>query len=82
MHVRDALENGASTCIIRTVDTDVVVILIGKFQNLLAPNSSADIWVAFRTGKTFTQYHINIICQSSGPSKITGIPHISQFYWL
>ena len=57
------LENGPGTCIIRTVDTDVVI-LIGKFSSFLSLNSSADIWVAFGTGKNFTNYHINVICQS------------------
>ena len=31
VHLQDALRDGATTCLVRTVDTDVVVILIGKF---------------------------------------------------
>ena len=47
VHLVDALENGCNTCLVRTVDTDVVVIIIGKFHHLLTINPSARIWVAF-----------------------------------
>ena len=32
IHLQDALANGCTTCLVRTVDTDVVVIIIGKFH--------------------------------------------------
>ena len=38
VHLVDALKNGCRTCLIRTVDTDVVVIIIGKFFHLLTLN--------------------------------------------
>ena len=38
----------------RTVDTNVVVILVGKFFYL---NSEANIWVAFGAGKKYTYCH-------------------------
>ena len=31
VHIVNALTNGQSTCLVRTVDTDVVIILVGKF---------------------------------------------------
>ena len=34
LHVQNALQRGCVSCFIRTVDTDVVVILIGKFYHL------------------------------------------------
>lgn len=51
-----AVQNGYTVCLIHTVDTDLIVILIGKFYHLL---SDADIWVAFDTGKNF---NINSAC--------------------
>ena len=36
---------------IRTVDTDVIVILAGMFYDLLVIQPLADIWVAFGVGK-------------------------------
>ncbi len=47
VHIGDALTKGWSTCLVRTVDTDVVVILIGKFFHFKTLNSAANIWVAF-----------------------------------
>ena len=46
VHVRHALERGAESVLVRTVDTDVVVILVGKFHDLLAYNQRAKLWVA------------------------------------
>ena len=37
---------------VRSVDTDVVVILIGVFYERVKTQSSTDIWFAFGTGKT------------------------------
>ncbi len=54
VHLIDALKSGCSSCVVRTVDTDVVVILIGKFHQLLTINPSVSIWVAFGAGKAFT----------------------------
>ncbi|KAG1686778.1 hypothetical protein GQR58_008588 [Nymphon striatum] len=57
IHLQDALQHGATTCLVRTVDTDVIVILIGKFYYLLTICPSAEIWVAFGTGKDFRCKH-------------------------
>ena len=42
VHLSHALLTGA-TGLVRTVDTDVVVILLGKFADLLRVNPAADI---------------------------------------
>ena len=46
VHLGDALKNGCNICVVRTVDTDVVVILIGKLHYLLSINPSVRIRVA------------------------------------
>ena len=53
VHVQDAL----------TVDmpSDVVAILIGKFNSIIDKYPTADIWVAFGTGKGFMYLHIGSI---------------------
>ena len=35
IHLQDALQNKCTNCLVRTFDTDVVVILIGKFHHLI-----------------------------------------------
>ena len=61
-----ALENGQSRVEIRTVDTDVVVLLIGKFFDLQAKYPLVDIWVAFGVGKHFQYIHVNSVCGKLG----------------
>ncbi len=38
---------------VRTVDTDVVVILAGAFHELLVTQPLADIWIAFGRSKNY-----------------------------
>ncbi|KAG0725625.1 hypothetical protein GWK47_038253 [Chionoecetes opilio] len=33
VHLKDALDKGCTNCLVRTVDTDVVAILIGKYHS-------------------------------------------------
>ena len=50
LHVYDSLERGSRKIMIRTVDTDVIVILIGHFYSIVDHYPDADLWVAFGTG--------------------------------
>ena len=74
VHLQDALANGSTTCLVRMVDTDVVVIIIGKFHALPTKHPTADIWIAFGTGKNFTYIHINAICNALGKCKSMSLP--------
>ena len=47
VHLQDALNNGTTTCLVHTVNTDVVVIIVGKLHTLLNDHPSADVWIAF-----------------------------------
>ena len=53
VHVLHALQQGLKTVQVRTVDTDVIVVLAGQFHDLLVIQPLADIWVAFGMGKNF-----------------------------
>ena len=53
LHVQHALQTGARSLLVRTVDTDVVVILVGKYHDLVADYQDAEIWVAFGMGRNF-----------------------------
>ena len=69
IHLQDAIQNSCTKCLMRTVDTDVVVILIGKFHHLLTLSQDVNIWVAFGTGKNFTYYNVNAIYEDLGTEK-------------
>ncbi len=74
VHVRHALEGGAESVLVRTVDTDVVVILIGKLHDLLAYNQNANVWVAFGMGHHFSFISVNRICSTLGESRSRALP--------
>ena len=47
VHLQDALDTG--TCWVHTVNTDMVIIIIGKFHALTVNHLAADIWIVFGT---------------------------------
>ena len=78
-HIRHALEQGAETVLVRTVDTDVVVILVGLFFDLITIQPSCDFWIAFGMGKNYRLYHINSICESLGEPQSRALPVFHAF---
>lgn len=79
VHLKDALEKGARKVCIRTVDTDVIIIIAGIFFELQEIYPDMDIWVAFGMGKNFHYFHMNNICQSLGKEKCQGLPFFHAF---
>ncbi len=66
VHGANALSKGQSTCLVCTVDTDVVVILVGKFYYLTTLNSNATRYLGcFRLKKKLFYWHINTICHKA-----------------
>ena len=74
VHLQDALDTGSTMCFLCTVDTGVLVIVIGKFHELLANHPAADMWMAFGKGKHFKYIHINTICNALGRDKSIALP--------
>ena len=74
-----ALEHGAETLLVRTVDTDVVVILVGLFFDLVTIQLSCDFWIAFGMGKNYRLYHINSICESLEEPRSRALPVFHAF---
>ncbi|KAG1681445.1 hypothetical protein GQR58_011837 [Nymphon striatum] len=74
--VHEACGHGGETAtekksdLVRTVDTDLIVILIGKFYDIHEKHPEADIWTPFGMGRHFLLIHINNICTSLGERKI------------
>ena len=58
IHLLDVLGNGCTNCLVCTVDTDVLVILLGKFHHLVALCQDVNVWIAFGSGKNYTHYHL------------------------
>ncbi|KAG1676996.1 hypothetical protein GQR58_014039 [Nymphon striatum] len=74
------LKKGARTILVRTVDTDVIVILVGLFFNFLSAYHDIDLWVAFGMGKHFQYYSIKTVCQNLGaPNNSKALPIFHVF---
>ena len=65
LHAADAAKSGFQKIMIRTVDTDVVVIAISAFQDL----EVTELWVAFGTGKHLRYVPVHIIANAMGKEK-------------
>ena len=87
--IASAFRRGAITADLRTVDSDVVIIAICIFNQLLAINPAANLWVTLGTGDNVRNYHINSIVANLGPDKsialalvstLTGCDTTSCFY--
>ena len=74
VHVIDSLEKEFNKILIHTVDTDIIVILMGYFHSIRENYQAADIWVAFSTGKSFSHYHINYLCRLLGREQSCCLP--------
>ena len=79
LHLLDAIINGCHRFIIRTVDTDVVVIIVGKFHHLKSHCEDVDIWVAFGIGKHFSYIYINALYEDLGQEKSLALPVFHSF---
>ena len=62
VHVIHVLEQGEKTILIRTVDTDVVAILVVAYYTMVTVQPNVVIWVAFEAGRhyRFLFYQCNL----------------------
>jgi len=77
-HVKDAMNSGYKDAIIRTVDTDVVVLAVAYFQDL---ENIGNLWIAFGTGKDFRYIPVHELARSIGSDRfaMSGCDTTSQF---
>src|ERR1700759_5566651 len=70
LHACDASRHGMKPVMIRTVDTDVVVISVSCMDGL----NLQSLWIAFGTGKQFRYISIHELSRSLGPQKARALP--------
>lgn len=75
VHVADAIKMGFQKILVRTVDTDVVVLAVAVLSEL----GSAELWIAFGTGKNFRYIPAHEISASLGPQKSVVLPVFHAF---
>ena len=69
VHILHARKQGSKSVLVRTVDTDVIVILVGQFHYFTRTQPWVDVWVAFGMGRNYRYYGINSISANLGPEK-------------
>ena len=83
VHLQDAIANGEPvTALIRTVDTDVVVILIGKFFNLKRINKTCKYGLLLGWVRVFSlpQYQWDMC--GSRRAEVTCSTNVSRLLWM
>jgi len=76
LHVAHAANSGHAKVMIRTVDTDVVVIAIGCFHRL---SNISELWLAFGTGKNFRYISIHGIVKALGEERASSLLFFHAF---
>ncbi len=70
LHLADAVDKGFLKILLRTVDSDVVVLCVA----VVAKISVRELWIAFGTGKHFRYIAAHEIAASLGPNKSQVLP--------
>ncbi len=65
VHMADALDESLRTILIRTVDTDVVVLAVAA----VVQTEVTELWIAFGTGSNFRYIPVHSIAAALGPDK-------------
>ena len=79
VHILHAIQQGDKKIMVQTVDTDVLVILIGQLFYLQQPCSVIDLWIAFGVGKDYCFYSINHITLNIGERTCKALPMFHGF---
>lgn len=74
VHVANAIDEGHTSVMIRTVDSDVVVIAVS-----VASKTGIDIWIAFGTGNSFRYISAHGIANSLGDDMARALPFFHAF---
>jgi len=79
VHILNALQQGARTIQVKTVDTDIVVILLGQFHLFSSTRSDLELWVACDSGKDFREFSINYLYAKLGASICRALPVLHAY---
>jgi len=75
LHVEHAGRHGLKRVMIRTMDTDVLVLAIGTYSKL----SLEELWVSFGTGKCLKYFSVHTIATRLGDDRARALPGFHAF---
>ena len=76
LHIADIVSNGRTRIVVRTVDSDVLVLCIAYFFQI--PNIS-ELWVAFGAGKNYRFVPAHEIAKTMGRGRSLALPGFHAF---
>ena len=79
VHLFHSVRRGNKKILIRTVDTVVLVILLGEFDKVSEICPDLDLWIALGMGKDFAFYSINTIYNGNSAKKAQSLPVFHAF---
>lgn len=79
VHAVDAVRRGSKRIVIRTVDTDVLVLAIALVLPLKQIDPDVKLWVAFGTGSHFRYFEIHIIAEKLDMEVSQALPFFHAF---
>ena len=75
LHLEDAVREKHNKIVIRTVDTDVVVLAITAVRHL----DISELWIVFGTGKSFRYLAIHEMARALEPDRCVALPMFHAF---
>ena len=75
LHIAKAADHGHKKILVRTVDTDVVVLAVSIFQNI----DIDELWIHFGVGTNAKFIAVHEIANSLGPRRCTALPFFHSF---
>ena len=82
MHAADAVEKGYRKIVIRTVDTDVLVLATAAYNHLHSQDGTVELWVAFGSGTHLRYIAAHEIAISLGEDRSLSLPFFHAFTGL
>ena len=76
LHVAPAAKQGLTRAMVRTVDTDVIVLAVASMQKM---QNLSELWMAFGTGKNFRFIPCHTIASSLGEESCKALPFFHAF---
>ena len=72
LHVADVVYSGHKSVLIRTTDSNVVVIAVQVIKHM--KNKIEELWIAFGSGRNFHYIPVHTTASNLGPSKSLALP--------
>ena len=79
VHLKDMIHNGAKTIYIKTVDSEVMVVLVGLFNIIKRSENVGNIWLEYGTGTNLRFFNVRDLYISLGETKARGLLFFHAF---